>query len=94
MKSTHKAIAKALRLIADNIENGKCGLVDEEMIAIGSLLTNRKMTIEQCAQHYGVSRATFYRWIKEGKMPRPHKEPGGKEYMWLNECEEYLHDHK
>ena len=90
MNVTPKAIAKILRSIANNIESMSVGLTDEEMIAIGSMLTRRKMSIEQVAQHFGMSRATLYRWVKLGKLPTPHKEPGGKEYMWLNECEEYL----
>ena len=90
MKITPHAIANLLRIFADSIEQMKGGLYDEEILAIASLLTNRKMSIEQTAQRYGVSRATVYRWIDAGKLPRPHKEPGGKEYMILNECDEYL----
>ncbi|GAA3758528.1 helix-turn-helix transcriptional regulator [Terriglobus aquaticus] len=30
-----------------------------------------------------VSKPTIYRWIAEGRFPRPHKLPGGRAVAWL-----------
>lgn len=94
MNYTAKSISKLLRKIADAIENGNLVLDSDEIHAVVSSFSTRKMSIEQIAQHYGVSRATIYRWIKSGKLLRPHKEPGGKEYFWLNECDEHMREHQ
>lgn len=80
-------VAKMLRQLADVIERGKCGMDDEEIEAVAQMLTHRKITIEQAAQYLNISRPTLYRRIAEGKIPPPRKEPGGKEYYWLDELE-------
>ena len=34
---------------------------------------NRKLTDTEMAQLYRVSRATIWRWAKDGIIPKPHK---------------------
>lgn len=33
----------------------------------------RRLTIAEVARVVGVSRPTVWRWVKEGKLPQPHK---------------------
>lgn len=82
-----KVVAKMLRHLAEVIERGQCGMDDEEIATVAQMLTHRKITIEQAAQYLNISRPTLYRRIAEEKIPPPRKEPGGKEYYWLDELE-------
>ena len=86
-------IAKLLRQMADKIDSGQCGLDDEEMIAIGSMILHRKINIEQTCQHFGISRATLNRWQQCGKLPPFRKDSGGKDFLWLDEAEETVRDY-
>ena len=88
MNLNKKTVARMLRDAADRIENGTCGLDDEELISLGSMLMRRKMNIEQISQHFGVARITINRWQQCGKLPPFHKDPGGKDYLFLDEIED------
>ena len=82
-----RVVSKMLRHLADVIDRGECGMDDEEIATVAQMLTHRKITIEQAAQYLNISRPTLYRRIAEGKIPEPRKEPGGKEFFWLDELE-------
>lgn len=86
MKSP-KLVAKMIRQLADRIENGSCGLDDQELMEVAMMIAHRKVNIEQVCNNYGISRPTFYRWVECGKLPQPKKDSGGKEYLWLDEVE-------
>lgn len=88
---TQKTIAHILRNVASMFEKDQCGMDEEEMIEFASLFLHKRMNIEKTCQHYGISRATLNRWQQQGKMPQFHKDSGGKDYLYLDECEEYLH---
>lgn len=83
----NNVVVKMLRHLADMIEGDKCGVDDDELEAMAALLTHRKITMEQAAQVLNISRPTLYRRIAEGVVPKPKKEPGGKEFYWLDELE-------
>lgn len=90
MKANKKIVARMLKDTAEKIDNGSCGLDEEELIALCSMFLHRKINIEQTCQHFGVSRATLNRWQQCGKLPPFHKDCGGKDYLWLDEAEEYV----
>lgn len=84
---TKKAIAKIFRDAADKIENDTCGLDEDELQELANNLTHVKLNIEQTCKHLNCSRATLNRMINNKKIPKPHKELGGKEYWYRDELD-------
>lgn len=84
---SRKLIGKLIIESGEKIRDGKCGLDDEELLEIGKLVLHRKLNIEQTCSEYGMSRATLSRKVSSGEFPKPHKDPGGKEYFWQDEIE-------
>lgn len=83
-------IARMLRTSADMVENGTCGLDDEELLAMAEFLSRRKLNIEQICQRYGISRATLNRWQDKDKLPPFRKDSGGKDYIFSDEADEWV----
>lgn len=81
-------IVKMLRSAADQIEEGSCGMDDEELLAMSEFFMRRKINIEQICQRYGITRATLNRWQQKGKLPHFHKDSGGKDYLFSDEADE------
>lgn len=91
MKMTNPhLIARMLRMSADMIDNGKCGLDEEEMVSVASIIFHRKMSIEQCCTHYGVRKSTIIKWQSIGKFPCFRQDSGGNDFVWLDEADEYI----
>ena len=82
---THKQVAKILRNAADKIENGTCGMDDDELQKLAQVIMHRKITLEQVCNIKGYSRATLSRKIQSGELPEPHKDAGGKKYYYEDE---------
>lgn len=89
-KVSPKTIAHLLRSVATMFDNDQCGLDDEEMAEVVAMFTHRKMNIEQTCQYFGISRATLNRWQQSGKLPQFRKDCGGKDYLYQDECDEYI----
>lgn len=87
---SRRLIVQELRAIAKRIEDGTCGVDDEELIEIGAMLMSRKLNIEMVCQKYNISRATLNRWQQKGKLPPFRKDSGGKDYLLQTEIEESL----
>jgi predicted DNA-binding transcriptional regulator AlpA len=49
-----------------------------------------KLNAEQTCRFLNCSRATLSRMINDGRVPRPYKEAGGKEYWYQDELEDYI----
>lgn len=91
---TKKLILKILKDTYNRIENDTCGLDEEELLDLGNKLIHVKLNIEQTCKHLNCSRATLNRMIFNGRVPKPHKEPGGKEYWYQDELDNYIRNHK
>lgn len=89
---TANFLAGKLEEAAKDLKSGKCSLDDEEITGITKAILHRKLNIEQVCNEYGFSRATLNRKIKDGLIPKPHKDPGGKEYFWQDEIETKLEE--
>lgn len=50
--------------------------------------TKRWLTDAECAQRFGISRPTWWRWVREGKAPRPVKLGAGTTRWALADIEE------
>lgn len=85
IQRTAHQIAEIFRKVADKIDNGTCGLKPNELNAIASTLIHVEITEEQACHILRCSRTTLSRWVREGKIPPPHKESGDKKYFWEDE---------
>lgn len=84
-------IRSLLQNCIDRIDAGNSNLSAEEEIKVIELLqkyTNkdRKLSKYQACEYLNMSRATFDKYIREGKIPKGKKEAGFKELAW-NESE-------
>ena len=89
-----KMILKILKDIYNKIENDTCGLDEDEILNLANTLTHIKLNIEQTCKYLNCSRATLNRMIFDGRVPKPYKESGGKEYWYQDELDNYIRNHK
>ena len=81
-------IRSLLQNCIDRIDSGNSNLSAEEEIEIIELLkkyTNkdRKFSKYQACKYLNISRATFDKYIREGKIPKGKKEAGFKELFYM-----------
>ena len=82
-----KVIRSLLQNCIDRIDTGNSNLSADEEIKVIELLkkyTNkdRKLSKYQACKYLNMSRATFDKYIREGKIPKGKKEAGFKELFW------------
>ena len=87
-------ILKILKDTYNKIENDTCSLDEDEILNLANILTHVKLNIEQTCKHINCSRATLNRMIFNGRVPKPYKESGGKEYWYQDELDDYIKNHK
>ena len=80
-------IISLLQNCIDRIDAGNSNLSAEEEVEIIELLkkyTNkdRKFSKYQACKYLNISRATFDKYIRDGKIPKGKKEAGFKELFW------------
>ena len=95
-----KVIRALLQNCIDRIDTGNSNLSADEEIKILELLkkyTNkdRKLSKYQACEYLNMSRATFDKYIREGKIPKGKKEAGLKELFYLeSDLREFVTTHK
>lgn len=92
-------IRSLLQNCIDRIDAGNSNLSAEEEVEIIELLkkyTNkdRKFSKYQACKYLNISRATFDKYIREGKIPKGKKEVGFKELFWKESELRALYLHK
>ena len=93
-------IRSLLQNCIDRIDAGNSNLSAEEEIEIIELLkkyTNkdRKFSKYQACKYLNISRATFDKYIREGKIPKGKKEAGFKELFYLeSDLREFVKTYK
>ena len=80
-------IRSLLQNCIDRIDAGNSNLSADEEVEIIELLKNytnkdRKFSKYQACKYLNISRATFDKYIREGKIPKGKKEAGFKELFW------------
>lgn len=80
-------IRSLLQNCIDRIDAGNSNLNAEEEIEVIELLKkytdkDRKLSKYQACTYLNMSRATFDKYIREGKIPKGKKEAGFKEIFW------------
>lgn len=86
-----RLIRSLLQNCIDRIDAGNSNLSADEEIEVIEILkkyTNkdRKLSKYQACKYLNMSRATFDKYVREGKIPKGKKEAGFKEIFW-NESE-------
>lgn len=89
-----KMILNILKDTYNKINNDSCGLDEDEILNLANILTHIKLNIEQTCKHLNCSRATLNRMIFDGRVLKPYKESGGKEYWYQDELDNYIKNHK
>lgn len=82
-----KLIRSLLQNCIDRIDSGNSNLSTEEGLEVIEILkkyTNKdkKLSKYQACQYLNISRATFDKYVREGKIPKGNKEAGFKELFW------------
>ena len=80
-------IRSLLQNCIDRIDAGNSNLSADEEIEVIQLLKkytdkDRKLSKYQACKYLNMSRATFDKYIREGKIPKGKKEAGFKELFW------------
>lgn len=81
-------IRSLLQKCIDRIDAGNSNISANEEIEIIELLKkytdkDRKLSKYQACKYLNMSRATFDKYIREGKMPKGKKEAGFKELFYM-----------
>ena len=83
-----KIISKLLRQLADDVDEGKFECDEEQMSNVVTQLAEFNGSVlskAQACDYLGISRSTFDKMIKEGKIPQGKKRMGFKELSWTKE---------
>lgn len=91
-----KVIRNLLQKLLDDIDAGNSNISESDAIEIIDSLkrfTNKEKALSKYAacQYLNMSRATFDRYVAEGKLPKGKHEIGFKEKFWLKkDLDEYI----
>lgn len=78
-------IKSGLQQIIDNIDAGNSNNSEEELeetVDLLTRLTSTKLSKYQACRYLNISRSTFDKYIKDGKIPEGRKEAGFTEKFW------------
>lgn len=80
-------IRKLLQKIIDDIDSGNSNMTEEEELAVIDSLKqytrkDNRWSKYQAYTFLNVSRATFDRYVREGRIPKGKAIPGYKELSW------------
>ena len=84
-------IAQLLEQCLGNIKAGTSNISEEDQLEIVAMLKkytdkDRRLSKYQACTYLNMSRATFDKYVRDGKIPKGKKEVGFKEIFW-NESE-------
>ena len=83
-----KVISQSLRQLADDVDAGKFECDKEQMTQVVTQLAEFNtefLSKAQACDYLNISRSTFDKLIKEGKLPKGKKRMGFKELSWKKE---------
>ena len=89
-----KEIGRIFKEFGDKIEKGTCGVDVETLNDIASKMIHIKLNAEATCTYLNCSRATLTRMVSDGRIPKPRKEAGGKEYWYQDELDDYIAENK
>lgn len=83
-----KVISQSLRQLADDVDAGKFECDKEQMTQVVTQLAEFNtefLSKAQACDYLNISRSTFDKLVKEGKLPKGKKRLGFKELSWRKE---------
>lgn len=83
-----KVISQSLRQLADDVDAGKFECNKEQMTQVVTQLAEFNtefLSKAQACDYLNISRSTFDKLVKEGKLPKGKKRLGFKELSWKKE---------
>lgn len=80
-----KLLSSHLREIADKLDAGNTNITEEQAIDILSSISHIKLTKEEVCDEFGLSRATFDRYVLNGYIPRGVKEKHKTNLVWYKD---------
>lgn len=83
-----KVISQLLRQLADDVDAGKFECDKEQMTQVITQLAEFNtefLSKAQACDYLNISRSTFDKLVKEGKLPKGKKRLGFKELSWKKE---------
>lgn len=83
-----KVISQSLRQLADDVDTGKFECDKEQMTQVVTQLAEFNtefLSKAQACDYLNISRSTFDKLVKEGKLPKGKKRMGFKELSWKKE---------
>lgn len=91
---TLKEIGKIFIEFGHKIENNECETDIETLSNIASKMIHIKKYEEDMIKDINCSRPTLYRMIADGRLPKPHKEAGKKQFWYWDEVLEHIDNYK
>ena len=80
-----KTVVKYLRDTADQIEQGKCDLTNEQAMEIMSAIAHESMSRTQACKFLNVNKSRFFELISQGAIPKGRKVLGFTELRWYKD---------
>lgn len=83
-----QVLSKMLRQLADDVDNDRFDCEEQEIVGIITQLAEFNTSFlskAQACEYLNISRSTFDKMIKEGKIPKGKKRQGFKELSWTKE---------
>lgn len=84
-KTLLSTLAKYLRKIANDIEQGTCEVSDEQAFKIMSVISHRPLSKEQACSMMNMSRSKFDELVRSKIIPKGRKKRGFKELCWYED---------
>lgn len=81
----NKLICDQLRSLAAKVERGELECTKGEAMRALSLFAHEPLSKEEACHELNISRATFDRYVKAGKLPAGQHRLGFKELMWYKD---------
>lgn len=89
-----RIIRNLLQGIIDDLDSGNTNINEEEAIEVAKVISELRkdngISKYAACEYLNISRATFDRYVAEGKLPKGKHEIGFKELRWykkdLDEC--------
>ena len=88
-----QVLSKMLRQLADDVDNDRFDCGEQEIVGIITQLAEFNtgfLSKAQVCEYLNISRSTFDKMIKEGKIPKGKKRQGFKELSWTKEELQHL----